>query len=146
MIAEENKKINTTYEMSIKDDLITLKAEGAFLKTILEDIGQKMDIVVIARIPAEEKITIRFANLSLEEALKKFKKNYAYVTDATGQQEKIARIVVVPEGQHAALYMAKPKTDKRTAASEADTAVPEPFKFEFDPSKLEPKSGSSTVE
>ena len=46
------------YELSIKDNLITINAEDAFLKKILEDIGQRMKIEVFARIPAEDKITI----------------------------------------------------------------------------------------
>ena len=65
---EFGKKVN--YELSVKDNLITLNAEDAFLKKILEDIGQRMNIEVIARIPVEDIITIQFANLPLEEVLK----------------------------------------------------------------------------
>ncbi len=45
------------------------------------------------------KITIQFANLPLEEALKKFKTNYALVTDSKSKKGNIKRIVVVLEGQ-----------------------------------------------
>jgi len=126
------------YELSIKDNLITLNAEDAFLKKILEDIGQKMNIEVFARIPAEDKITIRFTNLTLEEALKKFKTNYALVTDSKDKKVNIKRIVVVPEGQQANLFLKDvekggPKVKKDI--TEEKTSKPEPFKFEFDPSK-----------
>jgi type II secretory pathway component GspD/PulD (secretin) len=127
------------YELSIKDKLITLNAEDAFLKKILEDIGQRMNIEVFARIPAEDKITMRFANLTLEEALKKFKTNYALVTDSKDKNGNIKRIVVVPEGQQANLFLKDvkkvgPKSNK--GITKEKTSKPEPFKFEFDPTKV----------
>ena len=135
---EFGEKVN--YELSIRNNLITLNAENAFLKKILEDIGQRMNIEVFARIPAEDKITIRFTNLTLEEALKKFKTNYALVTDSKDKKVNIKRIVVVPEGQQANLYLkdvkiVEPKGKKGIA--EEKTSKTEPFKFEFDPSKYD---------
>ncbi len=128
------------YELSVKENLVSLHAEDAFLKKILEDIGQRMNIEVFARIPAEDKITIQFANLTLEEALKKFKTNYALVTDSKDKTGNIKRIVVVPEGQQANLFLkdvekVEPKGKKGIA--EEKPSKPEPFKFEFDPSKYE---------
>ena len=128
------------YELSIKDNLITLNAEDAFLKKILEDIGQRMNIEVFARIPAEDKITIQFANLTLEEALIKFKTNYAYITDSKEKQGNIKRIVVVPEGKQANLSSKDVKKVEPKVKKDIDvekTSKPEPFKFEFDPSKYE---------
>ena len=128
------------YELSIKNNLITLNAEDAFLKKILEDIGQRMNIKVFARIPAEDKITIRFANLTLEEALKKFRTNYALVTDSKDKKGNIKQIVVVPEGQQANLYLNEIKKVEPTGkkdTTEEKRSKPEPFKFEFDPSKYE---------
>ena len=127
------------YELSIKDNLITLNAEDAFLKQILEDIGQRMNIEVTARIPAEDKITIQFANLPLEEALKKFKTNYAFITDSNEKQGDISHIVIVPEGQQANISLresqkVEPRGKKDIA--EEKTSRSEPFKFEFDPSKF----------
>ena len=77
-ITNEKTGKKGSYELSIKDNLISLYAEDAFLKKILEDIGHKMNIEVFASIPAEDKITIQFANLPLEESLKKFKTNDCY--------------------------------------------------------------------
>jgi len=136
---EFGKKVNYELSISIKDNLITLNAEDALLKKILEDIGRKMNIEVFARIPAEDKITIQFTNLTLEEALKKFKTNYALVTDSKDKNGNIKRIVVVPEGQQANLYLkdvkkVEPKGKKGTA--EEKTSGPKPFKFEFDPSEF----------
>jgi len=138
-ISNEEFEKKVKYELSIKDNLITLNAEDAFLKKILEDIGQKINIEVIARIPAEDKITLRFANLPLEEALKKFKINYAIITDSKETQGNITHIVVVPEGQQANLSLkdvkkVAPKGKK--GITKDKTSKPEPFKFEFDPSKF----------
>jgi hypothetical protein len=69
--SEPNQIINdmfekkVKYELSIKDNLVTLNSQDAFLKEILEDIGQKRNIEVFASIPAEDKSTIQFANLPL---------------------------------------------------------------------------------
>ncbi len=68
-----------------------------------------MNIEVFVRIPAEDRITIRFANLTLEEALKKFKTNYALVTDSKDKNGNIKRIVVVPEGKQAQLSLKEVK-------------------------------------
>jgi type II secretory pathway component GspD/PulD (secretin) len=135
----ENK---VKYELSIKNNLITLNAKDAALKKILEDIGQRMNIEVFARIPAGDKITIQFANLTLEEALKKFKTNYAYLTDSKEKQGNITHVVVVPKGQQADLYLkevtkAEPKVKNKKNIAGEKTSKPEPFKFEFDPSKFD---------
>ena len=108
------------------------------MRRILEDIGQKMNIEVFARVPAEDKITLQFANLTLEEALKKSKTNYAIVTDSKDKNGNIKRIVVVPERQQANLFLkdvkkGEPKVNKGVA--EENPSNTEPFKFEFDPSK-----------
>ncbi len=129
---------NVKYELSIKDNLITLNAEDASLNKILEEIGQRMNIEVFARIPADDKITIQFVDLPLEEVLKKFKTNYALVTDSKDKNGNIKRIVVVPEGKQANLFLKEVRTDEpkvNIGVAGEKTSKPEPFKFEFDPSK-----------
>jgi type II secretory pathway component GspD/PulD (secretin) len=131
----ENK---VNYELSIKDKLITLNADNAYLKKILEDIGHRMNIEVFARIPDEDKITIQFTDLPLEETLKKFRTNYALVTDSKGKNGNIKSIVVVPEGKQAALSLKDVKRGEprvNTGVAGEKTSKPEPFKFEFDPSE-----------
>ena len=83
------------------------------------------------------KITIQFANLPLEEALKKFKTNYALVTDSKSKKGNIKRIVVVLEGQQANLSLKEVRRDApivNKGVAEEKRSRPEPFKFEFDPS------------
>ena len=132
------------YELSIKDNLITLNAEDAFLKKILEDIGQRMNIEVFAQLPDEDKITIQFANLPLEEVLKKFKTNYALVTDSKDTSGNIKRIVVVPKGKQARLSLRefeRKEPEVNTGVAGEKTSMPEPFKFEFDPTKSLQRGG-----
>jgi hypothetical protein len=134
-VANEEFGTNESYELSIKDNLISRNAEDSFLKKILEDIGQRMNIEVFASIPAESKITIQFANLPLEESLKKFKTNYALVTDSEDKNGNIKRIVVVAEGQQANLSLNEVRKDQpevNEVVAEEKTSKPEPFKFEFD--------------
>jgi type II secretory pathway component GspD/PulD (secretin) len=142
-IINKELEINVEYELSIKDNLITLNAEDAFLKKILEDIGQRMNIEVFAQIPDEDKITIQFANLPLEEVLKKFKTNYALVTDSKDKNGNIKRVMVVPEGQQAQLSLRELRRNEpevNTGVAGEKTLRSEPFKFEFDPSKyMEPE-------
>jgi hypothetical protein len=65
--AQESAKTKTVqeikgvgYKLFIKDHRITLKSKEASLKMILEDIGQEMNVEVVARILEEEKVTIQF--------------------------------------------------------------------------------------
>src|SRR5262249_41438326 len=70
------------FVLTVKDNLISLKAKDASLKEILEEIGRMMKIDVIAGIPDTTKIT-EFENLSVEEAVNRLSRNYSYVMDST---------------------------------------------------------------
>lgn len=86
------------YVLVIKGDHIALKAKDASLKDILEEIGRRMKIDIVANIPREQKITIEFDMMYLEDALKRFKTNYAYITKSGKERGKITKIVAVPKG------------------------------------------------
>jgi hypothetical protein len=71
--------------------------------------------------------------------LKKFKTNYALVTDSKDKNGNIKRIVVVPEGQQAQLSLRefeRNEPEVNTGVAGEETSKPEPFKFEFDPSEF----------
>lgn len=95
---ERNSESQGDYILRVKESLISLKAKDASFKEILEEIGRRMNIEVAANIPKEEKITIEFDMMPLREAIKRFRKSYAYVTDTEKKEGKITKIVVVPEG------------------------------------------------
>ncbi len=64
--------------LTINDSLLSLRASDAPLKEILEAIGRRMKIEVVGNIPEEERITIAFDKLSLEDAIKSLNKNWFF--------------------------------------------------------------------
>ena len=84
------------FTLTIEDNLISLTARDASIKAILEEIGRRMNIAVVAAIPPEETITTEFNELPLKEALKKLSQNHAYVTDSAKDTGKITKIMVTP--------------------------------------------------
>ena len=93
-----NSQNQTDYVLKVKGNLISLKAKDASIKEILEDIGRRMKIEVVANIPREEKITVELDMMYLGDAIKRFRANYAYITESEKEKGKITKIVVVPKG------------------------------------------------
>jgi len=129
-IEDENEQ-KGYFELRVKDDFISLNANDASLKKILEELGRRMNIEVAANIPEEERINIKFHSLSLSDALEKLSLNYGYIMNTADGKKKIARIFVLAKGN---------ETDKgKLIKLEVKETIkenklqPEPFKFEFDP-------------
>ena len=95
---ERNSESQADYVLMVKGSLISLKAKDASLKEILEEIGGRMKIEVVANIPSEDKITVELDMMYLGDALKRFRTNYAYITESEKERGKITKIVVVPTG------------------------------------------------
>ena len=95
---EWNSERQVGYILKVKGDFISLKAKNASIKEILEDIGRRMKIEVVANVPREEKITVELDMMYLGDAIKRFRKNYAYITESEKERGKITKIVVVPKG------------------------------------------------
>ncbi len=121
--SEEKSESKSGYELTVKDDLISLNAEDALLKEIIGEIGTRLQIEVVGNAPEDEKISIEFDRLPLEEALEKISSNYGYTMDAGKEENKIVKIIVLPKGEESRIQ-------------ETESTVPvknEPFKFEFNP-------------
>ncbi len=124
--AEKDSEEKAGFELTVKDDLISLSTKDASLKKTIEEIGNNMKIEVIGNIPEEENISVEFEKLSLTDALEKLSSNYGYQMDSEKGENKIAKIIILPKGE-----------ESRT--QERETTIPvkhEPFKFEFDPSEF----------
>jgi hypothetical protein len=124
----------------IKKGLISLDAKNASLKEITEEIGRKMDIEVDAQIGEEESVTEKFERLTLEDALDRLSANYAYLLDSEKKKGKIKKIVLLSkgsEGKEMVVSKPAPPSQSQHGEEKAEQAEerPEPFKFEFDPSK-----------
>ena len=133
---EVESKSKADFVLTIKEDLISLSAKDASLKDIVEEMGRRMKIEVVARIPKEEKITIEFDKLSIENAIKKFSTSYAYVWNSEKEGGKLTKIVLLPEGKGTAVSTIKGKKRLVKSESKEESPRPEPFKFEFDPSEF----------
>lgn len=132
------------FNLTGHEGLLSLRAEDASLKAIVEAIGQQLSIEVVTRIPADERLTIAFDQLSLTEALKRFRPyaNYLVIEDATTAPGTIRQLIVVskrlagtsssrprPDGEG----LSSPSPSPSDAPTPTDTARPKPFRFEFDP-------------
>jgi type II secretory pathway component GspD/PulD (secretin) len=141
--SEVNSKSRADFVLTIKNSLISLTAQDASLKQIVKEIGRRMKIEVVADISKEEKITMRFDKLSLEDAIKRLRTSYAYVWNSEKEGGKITKIVLLPEGKgtvpsRSTTKESKIKEEKSLVKPESKekSSRPEPFKFEFDPSEF----------
>ncbi|TVM00362.1 MAG: hypothetical protein CV087_14650 [Candidatus Brocadia sp. WS118] len=114
--------------LTTNDSLLSLRARDASLKEILEAIGRRMKI-------EEERITIAFDKLSLEDAIKSLSKNYVFVKELGKEKERVTKITILSEGRSRG-ELPQPAPEEPI---EEEPARPEPFKFEFDPSEYEGK-------
>ena len=127
------KDTSESFQVKVSDGYLSVNAREAPLVKIFEEIRKQAKIAVDGSMKPEEKITIQFEHVALEEGLKRLAKNISviYTQGPKDKSPRIARIVVLPEGQRVAAERIEPT--KSSKASEAPR--PEPFKFEFDPTK-----------
>ena len=133
---------NRGYSLTIKEDLITLRATNASLREIVEEIGNRMNIDVVTHIRHDETISLDFDDLSLEESIKRLSTNHVYLMDSEKEKGRITKIVLLPKGQEkVSTSRIKEQTINDTSSqaksqknSSTKSSEPEPFKFEFDPS------------
>jgi hypothetical protein len=111
------------FVLTVKDNLISLKAKDASLKEVLEEIGRRMKVDVVAGIPDTKKITAEFENLSIEEAVSRLSTNYSYVMDSTNGKKKITKIIVLEKGKETEL--STPTTKESAIKKEEKPAKPE---------------------
>ena len=83
--------------LTVQDGVLSLRAQDASLKGIFDAIGRQLPIEVETRIPADERITLAFDQLSLAEALKRFRPyvNYLALEDAAKAPGTIRTLIVV---------------------------------------------------
>ena len=133
--------------LTVDEGVFSLRAQDASLKAIFDAIGRQLHIEVVARIPADERITIAFDQLSLAEAPTRFRPyvNYLALEDAAKAPGTIRKLIVV--SKRAAGMPAPPSTPdgealapselrQNEASTPAAPARPQPFRFEFDPAAV----------
>lgn len=114
---------SSNYTLTTENGLISLDAQDASLNTVLEDIGQKMAVTVVSNVPAEEKVTVTFDKLPLQEAIKRLSANYVYLMDSEKEKGNITKIVVLPKGSEMD-YSRLP--EEKTVRVSSSPVIPEP--------------------
>ena len=84
---------------------------------------QDLDISIEALTPAEETVTTAFHDLPLKEAMQRLSRRVVCMHD--DRSNGIAKIVVLPEGEEAAM----------PAGEHQPSSAPESSKFEFEPAR-----------
>jgi len=146
----EESKVQSDFSLAIKDNLIYLDAKDASLVEIVKEIGGKMKIDVIAKVPDEERVTVtvKVEELPLEAAMERLREfaDIAYIKDSENDDAKITKILVFPKGKAEERVNAREESMEKEAlreeakeeeAGKKEARRPEPFKFEFDPSEFE---------
>jgi len=145
---QEDRNSKSNFALNIKDNLISLDAKDASLVEIVEELGSRIKIDVITKIPEEEKITIKVEKLPLEAAIERLREfaDIAYIRDSEKEDAKITKILVFPKGKAEMPFKSGASAAEESVealevdgeeeeAGEEETQRPEPFKFEFDPSE-----------
>ena len=130
--ASEDVLAPQAFVLTAHDHRLSLRAREASLTAILAQIGRELGIEVVTHIPADETITVTFDQLPVVEALKKLSPNYAYVVDTARGNSRITKIIVLSKGEAAT----RPNASTPPEAQRTDASRSQPFKFEFDPSKV----------
>jgi hypothetical protein len=133
--------------LTVDAGVLSLQAQEASLKAIFDAIGRQLSIDVVTRIPADERITNAFEQLSLAEALKRFRPyvNYLTLEDSEKAPGTIRTLIVfskraaaVPSGatmRHGEA-LAPPEPRQSPAPTPTTPAQPKPFTFDFDPAAV----------
>ena len=119
------------FTLTVQAQRLSLQAHEASLKAILAQIGRELGIDVVVHLPADETITVTFDRLPVVEALKQLSPNYAYVVDTARGDRSITKIIVLSPGESTTRPLLPALHQRRTH----EMVRPQPFKFEFDPSK-----------
>jgi hypothetical protein len=135
---------NARFVLTVDESLVSLQATDASIKEVIEEIGRRMNIEVVARLPAEERMTLAFDRLPIAEAIRRFGKhvNYLVLEDGARKSGKITKIMVFSKREGAAPPSPAVRPTERMARPEPirrDRTVPEeapqasPFTFELNP-------------
>jgi hypothetical protein len=127
------------FNLTIEDDLISLRAKNASIKKIVEEIGRRKGIEIVAKISEKESVSIIFSKLPLEDGLKKIVGgNVAYIYDSKEKGGRVTKIVLLPKGKEESISLpvARTRYKNETDSGKDESSTPSPFKFEFDPSEF----------
>jgi hypothetical protein len=134
--AAKSKVAPPSFQVKVSRGTLSVTADEAPLAKVLEEIGKQAGIVVEGNIGSAEKISIRLVDVPLEEGLKRLANNITlhYAQNPGEKTRRIAKIVVLSEDKRKGTRSESAKAEKPSKAVE-QAQPPEPFTFEFDPTK-----------
>jgi len=133
--------------VKVSNGNLSLEAKDAPLAKVFEEIGKQAGIMVEGNIGPAETVTMRFEKVPLEQGIKRLSNNVTILYGAKPNEKghRITKIVVLSEDKRKGTRSedTKAPTEKPTqkaavekaSKASAPTQPPEPFKFEFDPTK-----------
>jgi hypothetical protein len=123
-------------QVKVSKDTLSLDARDAPLAKVFEEIGKQAGIAVEGNIGPAETVTMRFEKVPLEEGIKRLSNNVTilYGGKPNDKGHRITKIVVLSEDKRKVTRSQETKAEKPSKAAEPPPR-PEPFKFEFDPTK-----------
>ena len=142
-----SKTPQSVFQVKVSNGNLSLEAKDAPLAKVFEEIGKQAGIMVEGNIGPTETVTMRFEKVPLEEGIKRLSNNVTILYGAKPNEKghRITKIVVLSEDKRKATRSEETKapTEKPTqkaavekaSKASAPTQPPEPFKFEFDPTK-----------
>jgi hypothetical protein len=127
------------FRLTVDGSLVSLQAQEASLKALLEDLGSQMGIDVVARLPREQKLTLAFDRLHIEEAIERLRvyANIVYLKESTEPHAPIRRIIAMP--RQPGEQTGEPARSRRAEPADTAASRPAPFQFTFDPAQHEKK-------
>jgi len=152
-IAQAAEKSATTkpdagkFQVKFSNGYLSIEANEAPLAKVFEEIGKQAGIGVEGNIGPAETVTMRLDKVPLEEGIKRLSNNVTIVYGEKPNEKghRITKIVVLSEDERKVTRSEETKapTEKPTqkaavqkaSKASAPTQPPEPFKFEFDPTK-----------
>jgi hypothetical protein len=131
-----------SFQVKFNEGYLSVNAYYAPLVKIFDEIRKQTGIAVDGSIGPEERITIQFERVDLEEGLKRLAKNISIVYTQTPKDKtpRIVKIVILPEKQKPP--PARVEAPTKSSKTGEPSPQPEPFKFEFDPTKSVEKKPS----
>jgi hypothetical protein len=137
------KDLGQSFQVKVNEGYLSVNAYHAPLVKIFDEIGKQAGIAVDGSIAPEETITIQFERVVLEEGLKRLAKNISivYTQSPKDKTPRIVKIVVLPEKRKAP-PPARVEAPTKSSKTGEPSPRPEPFKFEFDPTKSAEKKPS----
>ncbi len=137
----EEPKSQDGFVLGVSEGLISLVAHDAVLREVVEEMGRQLGIEVAAQISREERITVEFTQLSIEEAINKLVEftSLAYRTESMGEKQKITKLILVSASEEPLSSASRESGVESTQGESEQAERPEPFKFQFDPSQMKEK-------